>query len=148
MYCPTSAYAMNVLSIMKMLSNASNSSAAGAVKDAKTFGFSVKDILELPTNKTKSANNSNCSPVANGTQGLEASDNCLPSSTTASGYHPTAAALYYNPGICDNPYARCLPPYDMFTYSTQLRKSCLTSYLSPTAVKESHRNYRLFKTIA
>ena len=124
MYCPTSAYAMNVLSIMKMLSNASNSSAAGAVKDSKTFGFSVKDILDLPTNKTKSANNSNCSPVANGTSGgsgLEAGGD-LPSNTTTSGYHPSAAALYYNPGICDNPYARCLPPYDMFTYSTQLRK--------------------------
>ena len=126
MYCPTSTYAMNVLSIMKMLSKASegSSAAAAAVKDAKTFGFSVKDILDLPTHKSK-AGNSNSSPLTNGTNGMTVletnSENCLP--TNPSGYHPSsAAALYYNSNICDNPYARCLPPYDMFTYSTQLRK--------------------------
>lgn len=126
MYClPNSAYAMNVLSIMKMLSNASNSS--GAAKDQKTFGFSVKDILDLPNNKSKNANHSSdCSSQTNQTAGVvgletNGSDNCLPTSANTSGYHPTAAALYYNAGICDNPYARCLP-YEMFPYSTQLRK--------------------------
>ena len=125
MYCPTTAYAMNVLSIMKMLSNASNSS--GAVKDGKTFGFSVKDILDLPSNKSKNANSSNCSSLnnGNGVSGVSSlepnsSDHCLPSAANTSGYHPTAAALYYNPGICDNPYSRL--PYDMFPYSSQLRK--------------------------
>jgi hypothetical protein len=127
MYCPTTAYAMNVLSIMKMLSNASNSS--GAAKDGKTFGFSVKDILDLPNNKSKTANTSNCSPLTtngNGVPPLEpnSSDNFPSSGANTSGYHPAAAALYYNPGICDNPYARCLP-YEMFPYSTQLRKFIL-----------------------
>ena len=101
MYCPTTAYAMNVLSIMKMLSNASNSS--GAVKDGKTFGFSVKDILDLPNTKSKSANTSNCSPLNNGSgvSVLEpnSNDNCLSSAANTSGYHPSAAALYYNAGI-------------------------------------------------
>jgi hypothetical protein len=129
MYCPTSAYAMNVLSIMKMLSNASSASSVGASKEAKTFGFSVKDILDLPTNKIKAngANHKNCSSVANGAASggggpaLDANGQESGAPTAnPTGYHP---ALYYNaPGICDNPYSRCLPPYDMFTYSTQLRK--------------------------
>ncbi len=117
MYCPSSSYAVNVLSIMKMLTNAGTS----ASKD-RTIGFSVKDILDLPTHKSSRAN-PNSSPITNGTSlALDGnSDNCLTSANSAA-YHPAAAALYYSAGICDNPYARWLPPSDMFTYSTPLRK--------------------------
>jgi len=103
---------------MKMLQNASTS----ASKD-RTFGFSVKDILDLPTNKSIRAN-PNSSPITNGSSALTldgSGDNCLTSANSAA-YHPAAAALYYSAGICDNPYARWLPPSDMFTYSTPLRK--------------------------
>ena len=86
-----------------MLSNASNSS--NVAKDGKTFGFSVKDILDLPNNKSKKANASNCSSLNNGNgmsgvSSLEpnSSDPCLPSGANTSGY-PTAASLYYNAGI-------------------------------------------------
>ncbi|XP_054153229.1 homeobox protein vnd-like [Oppia nitens] len=53
-------------------------------------------------------------------------DNCLPPPPTTGNTTPTTAGgfhhpLYaYNSSLCDTPYARCLPPYDMFAYPTQL----------------------------
>lgn len=101
---------------MKMLTSASSAS-----KD-RSFGFSVKDILDLPSTKPPRSN-PNSSPISNGASSLldANGDNCLSSNSPA--YHPAAAALYYTAGICDNPYARWLPPpSDMFAYSTSLRK--------------------------
>ncbi|CAG2103249.1 unnamed protein product [Medioppia subpectinata] len=71
----------------------------------------------------------NCSPLVNGNAGSggvpaldgghnQETNGVANSVANPTGYHP---ALYYNAtAICDNPYSRCLPPYDMFTYSTQL----------------------------
>ena len=123
------SYAMNVLSIMKMLSNASNDSSEDVVKDAKSFGFSVKDILDLPTNKSKSANNestsSSASNTANRVVGQEfKGENSLSLTGNTSIFRP---ALYFGSNICDTPYTRCLPPFDMTSYSSQIRKSYIFS---------------------
>lgn len=94
-----------------------------------TFGFSVKDILDLPSN-IKTARSSSSATVNSGQLALSSLTGtgdgdattaaCLPPPPPST-YHPAAAALYYS-AACDNPYARWLPPSDMFTYSTPLRK--------------------------
>lgn len=84
-----------------------------------TIGFSVRDILELPSTKQShsrsvSSRSSSLLPLRPEASSLDGSlgDPCVP----ASSYHPSA--IYY----CDSSYPRWLPPSDVFSYSNPLCK--------------------------
>lgn len=112
MYCPPTSYPANVLSVMKMLTNGNSST------NERVFGFSVKDILDLPTHKSVHKpinNNSNQTVNISSKPSIDRNENCLTNRETA--YHSSAAAMYYN-----NPYNRWLPQSDISSYSSPLRE--------------------------
>ncbi|XP_054154090.1 homeobox protein goosecoid-like [Oppia nitens] len=101
-----SGCAMNVLSVMKMLANNTSSNAAAdddndspislsqsrsvsAAKDAanktnSSFGFSVKDILDLPTNNTNNNKTKTCKLDTNYSASAANSNNIITSSAVSS----------------------------------------------------------------
>ena len=131
MYC-SSGY--NVLSIIKMLSQAVQASVeaqGSAASKERSFGFSVKDILDLPSTKLLNNNKSiNFSPNLDSTTDSPVSSvssvnvNVPPYHIPPPSSAAAASALYYSTGLCDNPYARWLNPHSdsVFAYSTTLRK--------------------------
>ena len=99
-----------VSSIMSSLVSVNSSSKV-------SIGFSVKDILDLPSIKPRSFSvyhRSDLHSAAPGMASMEPSSTISEASVSPNSYPP----IYY----CENPYTRWLPPADMFTYTTSLCK--------------------------
>lgn len=96
--------------------------ASSAGSGLKPIGFSVKDILDLPSTKSRSSSAPSLTALRSdaASSSLAALDSAPLSETCVppNSYHP--AAIYY----CDSSYARWLPPTaaDMFPYTAPLRE--------------------------